>query len=338
VPRSQRRTALLYDAPLSTREDVALVKAMLLFFDDIAVFSTPAHHSRPPAVDPYLIAPLADRGLLQFVNPRAAMTSQTEVIICSTLHRAAMEKADHWLAAAAAGHWDLEVPRLQGRVSSAVPPPNDAGSLELYKFLAQDGWLFPEESSDDEWAIAPGIASVANSILAQVVRASAGGHGGLVEPVATRRDEARVFTAIVDDTIENVSAADVVMSELSAVTLDLSGIGVSDILDFRDRHRNELRSYLLGLHDLRASAPMSQAFADRKAALVDQANRLRELQSRRWPNIGSTVSLGIIGATWTLGSGDLLGALIGGTAAGSQLRPDRPTQVSAYTYILRPEG
>lgn len=337
MARSQRRTALFYDAPLSTREDVALVKAMLLFFDDIAVFSTPAHHSRPPAVDPYLIAPLADRGLLQFVNPRAVMTPQTEVIICSTLHRAAMEKADHWLAAAGAGLWDLEVPRLKGRVSSAEPPPGDTGSLELYKFLAQDGWLFPEEPSDEEWVVTPGIASVANSILAQVVRATAGGQDWLVEPVATRRDEARVFTAILHDTIENIGASDVAMSDLSAVTLDLSGVGLEDILDFRDRHRKELRAYVLGLRALLASAPTSQAFADRRAALVGQADRLRELQSRRWTALGSTVSLGIAGASWTLGSGDLLGALIGGTAAGRQLLPDRPTPVSAYTYILRPD-
>ena len=338
MPRSQRRTALLYDAPVSTREDVALLKAMLLFFDDIAVFPTSAHRSRPPAIDPYLSAPLAERGLLQVVNPRAVMTSQTEVIICSTLHRAAIEKADHWLAAAAAGDWDLEVPRLQGRVSSAVAPPGDTGPLELYKFLAQDGWLLPEESSDDEWVVTPGLASVANSILAQAVRATAGAQGWLIEPVATRRDEARVFTAIVDDAIQNVGPSDVVMSDLSAVTLDFSAVGLDDILDFRDRHRSELRAYVRGLHALLAPAPTSQAFADRRAALADQADRLRELQQRRWPKLGATVSLGIIGATWTLGIGDLLGALIGGTASGSQLLPDRPTPVSAYTYILRPDA
>jgi hypothetical protein len=337
VARSQRRTALFYDAPLATREDVALLKAMLLFFDDIAVFSAPAHRSRPPAVDPYLIAALADRGLLRFVNPRAVMTSQTEVIICSTLHRAAMEKADHWLAAAAAGDWDLEVPRLQGRVASAAPPPGDKGSVDLYKFLAQDGWLFPEEPSDEDWVVAPGIASVANSILAQVVRATAGGQDWLIEPVATRRDEARVFTAIFDGAIENVSAAQVVMSDLSAVTLDLSGVGLDDILDFRHRHRSELSAYVRSLHAIRVSDPTSQAMADRRAALADQAERLRELQLRRWTKVGSTVSLGMIGASWTLGSGDLLGALIGGTAAGPQLLPDRPTPVAAYTYIVRPD-
>src|SRR5687768_7301564 len=100
MARSQRRTALLYDAPLSTPEDIALLKAMLLFFNDIAVFSTPAQRPRPLAIDPYLCAPLVERGLLQFVNPRHAMTSQTEVIIRATLHRAAIENAEHWLTAA----------------------------------------------------------------------------------------------------------------------------------------------------------------------------------------------------------------------------------------------
>jgi len=70
--------------------------------------------------------------------------------------------------------------------------------------------------------------------------------------------------------------------------------------------------------------------------LVDEAHRLRELQRQRWPKLGPGVSLGVIGATWPLASGDLLGALMG--ASGSQLLPVGPTPVSAYTYILRPDN
>ena len=344
MARSQRRTALFYDTPLSTPEDVALLKAMLLFFDDIAVFSTPDHRSRPLAIDPYLSAPLVERGLLQLVNPRVVMTSQIEDIIRATLHRAAIEDAEHWLAAAAAGDWDIEVPRLQGRSSAfgltrtgELSSSGDRGSLELFKFLAQDGWLLPDESTDEEWVVTPGIASVANSILAQALRAAASEQGRLVEPVATRRDEGRVFTAILHDAIENVSASDVVTSDVSPVTLDLCDAGLDDILDFRALHRIELRAYLQTLQALLASAPTSPDFPDRGAALVEKAGRLRELQRRRWKKAGATVSLGIIGATWTLGVGDLLGALIGGTGARSQLLPVGRTPVSAYTYLLRPD-
>jgi hypothetical protein len=345
MARSQRRTALLYDAPLSTREDVALLKAMLLFFDDIAVFASSQHGSRSPAIDPRLAAPLAERGLLEFLNPQAVMTSQTEVIIRATLHRAAIENAAQWLAAAAAGEWDIEVPRLQGRVSGPAlaeigesAPSADRGSLELFKYLAQDGLLLPDDSSEDEWFVTPGMASVANSILAQAVRATAGAQGWAIEPVATRRDEAKVFTAILDGAIENVTASDVVMSDLAAVTVDLSRVGLDDILDFRARHRNELRAYVLALQSLVAATPTPGDVAARRAALVDEANRLRELQRRRWTEPAATVSLGSIGAAWTLGGGDLLGAMIGGTAGGPPLRRDGSTPVAAYTYLLRPDG
>src|SRR4051794_3672942 len=169
MARSQHRTALFYDAPLSTPEDIGLLKSMLLFFDDIAVFSTPGYRSGPPTIDPYLCAPLAERGFLQFVDPRVVMTSQTEVVIGATLHRAATQNAEHWLAAAVAGDWDLDVPRLQGRLSGPlaigtgqVPASGEAGTLDLFKFLAQDGWLLPEESTE-EWLLTPGSASVANS-------------------------------------------------------------------------------------------------------------------------------------------------------------------------------
>ena len=75
--------------------------------------------------------------------------------------------------------------------------------------------------------------------------------------------------------------------------------------------------------------------AERRAALLDEAHRLLELQRRRWTNVGGVISLGVIGATWTLASGDLLGAMIGG--AGAHLLPDGRAPVSAYAYILRPD-
>jgi hypothetical protein len=344
MARSQRRTALLYDAPLATPEDIALLKGMLLFFDDIAVFPTPAQRSRPPAIDRHLSAPLAERGLLQFLDPRTVTAPHTEAIVRAALHRAVTENEAHWLAAAAAGDWYIEVPRLQGRFpgsglikTSEFSSSRDPRSLELFKLLAQEGVLFPDESTDDEWLVIPGTASVANSILAQAVRATARQQGLLIEPVATRRDEARVFSAILDDAVENVGASEVVMSELSPVTVDFCQVGLDDILDFRGRHQSEFRAYVLALQALLASAPSSRDLADRRAALVDEAHRLRELQRRRWTKPGTAVRLGIIGAAWTLASGDLLGALIGVIAAGSKRLRDGSTPVSAYTYILQPD-
>ena len=316
---------------------------MLLFFDDIAVFSTPAYRSQPPVIDPHLCGPLVERGLLQLMDPRNVTASHTEAIIRAALHRAVIENEEHWLAAAAAGDWYIEVPRLQELFPGPVPsktrePPSsrDPTSLELFKLLAQEGLLFPDEAMDDEWVAIPGNASVTNSILAQAVRATAGQQGRLIEPVATRRDEARVFSAILGGAVQNVGASDVVTSDLSAVTLNLVQVPLEDILDFRVRHRNEFRAYVQALRSLLASATSRQS-ADRGAALADEAHRLCELQRRRWTNHGGAVSLGVVGASWTPASGDLLGALIGGTAAGSPLLADGPTPVSAYTYILRPE-
>jgi len=353
MARSPRRTALFYDAPLSTPEDLALLKSMLLFFDDIAVFSMPAHAPHHPVLDPHLCAPLVERGLLQFVAPQAVTRSQTELVLRTTLHRAVVENAERCVAALTAGDWDSDVPRLRGRFAGQglmkideltktdglmkfeePPAPRDRDSLQLFRLLAQDGVLFPDESMGDEWTVDPGVASVANSILAQAVRAAAREQGWSVEPVATRRDEARVFTAIFQDAVENAGASDIVMSDLSAVTLDLSRVGLDEILAFRARHRAAFRGYLLDLQALLVPAPKPQDVADRKAALVQEAHRLRELQLRRWPKLGEGVSLAIIGATWTLARGDLLGALIG--SIGSQPVPGGPTPVSAYTYMLRP--
>ncbi|HEV2758756.1 MAG TPA: hypothetical protein VGV86_04220, partial [Acidimicrobiales bacterium] len=283
---------------------------MLLFFDDIAVFSTPEHRSRAPAIDPHLCASLAERGLLQFVDPRNVAASHFEAIVGGTLHRVAMENEERWLAAAAAGDWHIEVPRLQGRFPGPVlvktnelSSPRDPGSLELFKLLAQEGLLFSDESTGDEAVLVPGRVSVTNSILAQAVRASAGQQGRLIELVATRRDEARVFSAILEDAVENVGASDVVMSDLSAVTLNFCQVCLDDILDFRARHRSEFRAYVLALQALLASAPASRDLADRRATLVDEAHRLVELQRRRWTTLGGAVSLGIAGAAWTLASG-----------------------------------
>src|SRR5690242_7389103 len=110
MARSQRRTALFYDAPLSTPEDLALLKGMLLFFDDIAIFSTPAHVPHQPVHDPYLSASLVERGLLHFVVPQDVTRAHTEVVLRATLHETVIAHADECIAALAAGAWDIDVP------------------------------------------------------------------------------------------------------------------------------------------------------------------------------------------------------------------------------------
>ena len=80
-----------------------------------------------------------------------------------------------------------------------------------------------------------------------------------------------------------------------AVTLDLSKVGLYDILGFRARHWSEFCAYVLALEAL-GPGPTSPAIADRRAALVDKADRLRELQRRHWTKLGPPTSLGIVGA------------------------------------------
>ena len=97
-----------------------------------------------------------------------------------------------------------------------------------------------------------------------------------------RRDEAKVFTAILDGAVDNVGASDVVPSDVAAVTLDFSDVGLNDILDFRARHRSEFRAYVVALQALVAGPPTRHS-TDRTTSLAAQADRLRELQERRWP-------------------------------------------------------
>lgn len=138
------------------------------------------------------------------------------------------------------------------------------------------------------------------------------------------------------------SRQDVVHFDLATASVDLDAVPLDEVLDFRRRHGDEHRTYLIDLR--RFVAEISGADPGDRARLVqlrqqelsEQAMGLTRLARDAFnrPVTVAGFALGLSGAVWTLSTGDPIPAGLGALGALAQLLPDRRTG-SAYSYIFR---
>lgn len=135
------------------------------------------------------------------------------------------------------------------------------------------------------------------------------------------------------------SAGHVVSLDLAAIGVDLSAVPLDEILEFREQHGSEYRSYARDLratlHELSAlpASEHEQVLQDRREALTDSARALGD-RSRSWWHKPASLTLGLGGAAWTLKTGDPLGALVSAAGAGLGALPGASATVDAHSYLL----
>lgn len=186
------------------------------------------------------------------------------------------------------------------------------------------------------------VARVISAMIAQLTRSAAARSFGLeIHPVtpnlrmvgdllATVRLPA---FALVDRVIE---------VDLESAGIDLTGVPVIEILDFRERHRKEFKTYAEDARRFAADLSLADTaerealIIERREDLAEQALALRKAAWRRWRRPLARMGLGIAGASWAVERGDLTSAFLalsGGLLGG--IPEDSPR--SAYTYLLTAE-
>jgi hypothetical protein len=137
-----------------------------------------------------------------------------------------------------------------------------------------------------------------------------------------------------------ISMADVVTFDLEQVALDLSGVPIVDLLEFRQQHGGEYQRYASNVrtfaHEV-ATTPTADRVAllqDRRNELAAEADRLVHVTRTWWRRPIASVSVGLAGAVlagvhgdWGTGTLSLLAGLVG---AGG-----RPDDMSMYSYLFR---
>src|SRR5205823_15093644 len=135
---------------------------------------------------------------------------------------------------------------------------------------------------------------------------------------------------------------DIVNFDLEQVTLDLSTVPLTDVLEFREQYGADYRAYMRSLrqfmYNLRglSGVEFRQAFQDRRDELADNADRLRRVARRHWRKSLPLFALSLFGAALRTHFGDALGAAeSAGEAADRLSSPELPD--TAYSYLFKAE-
>lgn len=121
---------------------------------------------------------------------------------------------------------------------------------------------------------------------------------------------------------------------------DLSAVPLDEVLDFRAENGQHYRAYARALREFLAfqvhADPVEQQrmHQERQAEIRDQVADLRRTSRKAFGARAATLIVSLVGAGWTLHTGDPIGAMLAGGAAGLQALPPPEQTVTAYSYLL----
>jgi len=310
--------------------DPAWLKNLLLFFDGVALLVPAYMQDRPEETDPALVVGLRDEGLLTILEPEEMVDASA----AKALGKALGDLLD-------AGYLDDMAEQLMGSISYSrlgftAEPELLATILDELRARSlagesQDGMSVP---------IHPEVRNLILTLLSQILRA-AGAERGLNLAPAT--DQRRLHQGLVGllDSPSLPSAGHVFTLDAQAVGVDLSSVGLDEILEFRADHGQEFRAYARGLRGAvaeiaTADEPEQRAaiISDREQELAETARTLAGISTARWKEPAGFM-LGLGGAAWSSLAADPLGTALEILGLGIAALPHRPPRPDAFSYICR---
>ena len=177
-------------------------------------------------------------------------------------------------------------------------------------------------------------------LLAQIIRPKGEDMGMTLSPVT---DQARLVSALSEIISQPESSSstvgDIVSFDMDKVGVDLGKIPVDEILDFRKQNYSQHRNYILSVRQFaRELSLMPQdereaKFEQRQEELDALSHELRKIYLGSW-NKPIAFGVALVGAAWTLHSGDPIGAVISGVGTLMVKLSEKPNKVDVYSYLI----
>jgi hypothetical protein len=310
--------------------DTGWVKNLLLYFDGVALLVPDYLREKPFMVGGTTARELQDAGLLCILEPESfidkASTRKLAELLVPIVESGML---DH-LAQDGSAFQELSHSRLGSYADAGV-------SEELFELLKARGLARP---SRDGLSIPmhPLVRALVLVLWSQILRPLGKKQGLNLQP-ATDRPEVNAALAQLLSLRPAVTAGEVVTIDARAVGVDLSRAPIAKVLRFRDKHQAEYAEYARSLREYIREVSMlpegerGQAGVDRAAVMAAAAKRLAATSRRAWAGRSAFV-LGIVGAAWTLRTGDPLGSLLSLGGAMSSAVASGSNEVSAHSYLF----
>jgi hypothetical protein len=316
------------------------MKSMLLFFDGLALALPSDLAELMIDRDPILATPLAERGLLTNFVPAATLDAERAERLALTLTEVVEQypfRARYLRATLGSFHWG------EGRATYA-----SVAALE--RALAERG-LITARAESELFDMDVEARLLVLSLFARTLRAQLGKRGLDLHLTTESREAVSSINDLLIrylDSINNYGsystwcrnnyepAADwpmghedpmdcfILAHDLADVGADLSAVPLDEVLDFRKQNGRHYRAYARGLREFlmlqQQATPVDRErlLYERSSEIRDEAADLRHMSRKAFGARMATLLVSLGGAAWTLHTGDPIGALLAGSAAGLQ--------------------
>lgn len=305
------------------------VKNLILFFDGIGLLVPEYMKERPEEVDPALVTGLKQHGLLHILEPEKVVDRDATEKLAAAMTDVITSGALNDLAKEDTTFHELSYSRLGGY--------GDPGLAKMIFEELKARGLARDTEDGVSIPMHPMVRSLVLVLLAQVLRPQ-GEKLGLELSPAT--DQPRLVQALVEllSLSDRPSAGHVVSFDLNTVGVDVGAVPLDELMSYRNEHYEEYRAYSRAVRQfvrelsLLSPEEKSKAFEERQTEIDDLASDLRRRSRKAWKQPAS-FALSMVGAAWTLTTGDPLGALLAGGATLLGLGTEDKT-ASAYSYIF----
>ena len=313
------------------------IKNLVLFFDGIAML-IPEYMADQGSIDDYpIVAALKDHGLFSIVRPEEAVgIEETEQLAKALGDIIESGGLDDLIRVTSEG--DLK----SSFGSLSMSRIGYAGNRELAESIfiqlkerglardSEDGVSIPMHQT---------VRTLILVLLAQILRVSGPGLGKTLSPVTDSWDMVYALEDIISPPSAPPSIGDVVSFDLSVVGVDLSGVPMDEILDFRTQNYEAHRDYRLSIvkfaDELSRLEPGDRdaSFEQRQEVLDAMAQGLRRANWRAWKRT-ATFALSAASAFVAAESGNTMAGVIAALLAVVGLMPDGSKETNVYSYLM----
>lgn len=286
------------------------IKNLLLFFDGIALLVPEYMQERPELVVPEIATPLLDKKLLHLLKPEEMIDQEMTEKLVEVLTEIITSGALDSLAKEQTRFQELSYSRLGG-----------SGDLGLSRMIIEelkDRRLARDSEDGVSIPLHPKVRLLVLVILSQILPPLGPKFGLALEPTTDQLKWVDALTEIFS-LPSSPSLGNVVAMDIETVGVDLSRVPLDEVLSFRSEHKEDYRRYRRSVKKIvRDLSRFSQdervtEFNDRIEEIKDQAEALNRQSQQAWSGHRS-FGLGIAGFIWSIGSWDLIGAIIGVSA------------------------
>lgn len=325
--------AYYYPEPYWSAYDQGAVKGMLLLFDGLSLL-VPEYIDLTQRMSPELHEPLQDVGKLEIIRPETAITPE----IANRVSEAIVSLLESGAFEGTSGEFEaLSMSRAGFGILDGVPDATN-------ELLEEAGLA---KTTEDGVSI-PMDRRVRFAYLFLLGQMSGGFNrvGGRLHPALDTRlpHLAQGFVDFLGlPGMPSASRSVVLAHDMQVLNVDVSDVPLDELLSFRSDNRHAFVQYSANLRDFAIKLSMIEEEGDREQAIearelellaASQDLRRRLRTAWRQPKAIAGFSLGVVGAGFSLASGNIVGGVLGASAAATRLLPDG-VDAGVYSYLVK---